>query len=41
MLRRMWRKQNLPALLVGLQIGAATMKISMAVTQKSNYVKVQ
>ena len=29
MLERMWREGNLPTLLVGKQIGATTMEISM------------
>ena len=37
----MWKKQKLPALLVRMQIGAATMKNSMTFPQKSDYLKVQ
>ena len=35
MLVRMWRKGNLPALLVGMWIGTATMEKSMEVPQKT------
>ena len=34
MLERMWRKRNTPPLLVGLQAGTTTLKISLAVPQK-------
>jgi hypothetical protein len=34
MLARMWRKRNTPPLLVGLQTGTTTLKISLAVPQK-------
>ena len=34
MLGRMWRKGNLSALLVGMQIGAATMESNMEIPQK-------
>jgi len=34
MLVRMWRKGNLPTLLVGMQTGAATLEKSMEVPQK-------
>ena len=30
MLARMWRKRNIPLLLVGLQIGTTTLEISLA-----------
>ena len=36
MLERMWRKGNLPTLLVGMYVGAATMENSMEVPQNSN-----
>jgi hypothetical protein len=32
---RMWRKRNIPPLLVGLQNCTITLEINMAVTQKS------
>ena len=31
MLERLWRKENLPTLLVGMQTGTAIMEISMEV----------
>ena len=34
-MERMWRKGNLPELLVGLQVGAATMGNSVNVPQKT------
>ena len=34
MLARLWKKRNTCALLVGMQIGAATMENSMEITQK-------
>jgi hypothetical protein len=34
MLARMWRKRNSPPLLVGLQAGTTTLKISLVVLQK-------
>ena len=34
MLARMWRKGNLPTLLVGMQAGAATPENSMEVPEK-------
>jgi hypothetical protein len=34
MLARMWRKRNTPPLLVGLQAGTTTLKISLVVPQK-------
>jgi hypothetical protein len=37
MLGRMWRKRNTPPLLVGLQAGTTTVKISLAVSQKIGY----
>jgi hypothetical protein len=33
-LERMWRKRNPPPLLVGLQSGATTLEINLAVPQK-------
>ena len=36
MLERMWKKQNPHTLLVGLQIGTATMENGMEVPQKTN-----
>ena len=35
MLARMWRKSNTPPLLVGLQTGTTTLKINLAVSQKT------
>ena len=35
MLARVWRKRNIPTLLVGMQVGEATMKNSMEVPQKT------
>ena len=35
MLGRLWRKENPPALLVGVYIGAATMENSIEVSQKT------
>ena len=35
MLERMWRKMNPHTLLVGLQIGTATMEISMEAPRKT------
>jgi hypothetical protein len=34
MLARMWRKRNIPSLLVGLQAGITTLEISLVVSQK-------
>jgi hypothetical protein len=34
MLMRMWRKRNIPPLLVGLQAGTTTLEIVLAVPQK-------
>ena len=34
MLMRMWRKRDIPSLLVGLQVGTATLEISLAVPLK-------
>ena len=34
MLERVWRKRNLPSLLVGMKIGATTMENSVDVPQK-------
>ena len=34
---RMWRKRNIPPLLVGLQVGATTLEISLAVPQKNGH----
>ena len=36
MLARMWRKGNPPTLLVGMEIGAATVENSMEGSQKTN-----
>jgi hypothetical protein len=38
MLVRMWRKRNTPPLLVGLQAGTTTLKISLVVLQKLDIV---
>ena len=35
MLARMWRKGNIPTLLVGMQIDAATVENSIEVSQKT------
>ena len=35
MLDRIWRKGNPPTLLVGMELGAATMENSMTVLQKT------
>ena len=34
MMDKMWRKQNTPSLLVGLQAGTTTLEISLLVPQK-------
>jgi hypothetical protein len=34
MLERIWRKRNIPALLVGLQTGTATLEVNLEVPQK-------
>ena len=34
MLLRMWRKKNIPSLLVGLQAGTTTLEMSVAAPQK-------
>jgi hypothetical protein len=34
MLARMWRKRNIPSLLMGLQAGATTLEISLVAPQK-------
>jgi hypothetical protein len=34
MLMRMWRKEDTPSLLVGMQISIDTLKISLVVSQK-------
>ena len=34
MLEQMWRKRNIPPLLVGLQAGKTTLEISLTVPQK-------
>jgi hypothetical protein len=34
MLERMWRKNNTPSLLVGLQIGTTTLEINLAFPKK-------
>jgi hypothetical protein len=34
---RMWRKRNIPPLLVGLQAGTTTLEISLAVPQKTGH----
>ena len=36
-MRLMWRKRNTPPLLVGLQVGATTMEISLGVLQKTRH----
>ena len=38
MLARMWRKRNIPPLLVGLQAGTTTLEISLVVPQKLDIV---
>ena len=35
MLERVWRKENPPTLLVGMEIGAATMENNMEIPQKT------
>jgi len=35
MLERVWRKDNLPTLLVGPEVGAATVENSMKISQKT------
>jgi len=37
MLEKVWRKGNPTALLVGMEIGAATMENSMGIPQKAEY----
>jgi hypothetical protein len=38
MLERVWRKRNIPPLLMGLQAGTTTLEISLAVSQKIDIV---
>ena len=35
MLERLWRKKNLPKILVGMEVGAATVEHSTQVPQKT------